>query len=88
MRHDARRADVTGEPLPPCRNVANVATPADLADVICLLEERAAIREFCGGQSRDHAEVGALADTARATGIATAALINLWPTASRGKPRP
>lgn len=83
--HGSRASRQGGALVSQCRECRNAPDPAD---VICLLEERAAIREFCGGQSRDHAEVVALADTARATGIATAALINLWPTASRGKPRP
>ena len=42
-------------------------TPDDLAREI--FEERAAIREYDGGQDRDEAECAALAEAMRATGI-------------------
>jgi hypothetical protein len=43
-----------------------------------LLEERAAIREHLGGQTRAEAEAGALSDVARSTGVVTARLSRLW----------
>jgi hypothetical protein len=43
-------------------------TPEALA--LDLYEERAAIREFCGGQDRHEAEAAALIEARRAAGIA------------------
>lgn len=54
--------------------VAGVATPSDLELIRDLLEERAAIREFDGGQTQAEAEAGALDDVSRSTGIAAADL--------------
>jgi hypothetical protein len=50
-------------------SVASVASPLDRELILDLFEERAAIREFCGGQTRAEAEAGALADVAKSTGI-------------------
>lgn len=58
--------------------VASVATPPDPELIRDLLEERAAIREYDGGQSRAEAEAGALNDVSRSTGIAAVELSRLW----------
>ena len=42
-----------------------------------LYEERAAIRQFDGGQSRTEAETGALADVAKTTGLPAYILLKL-----------
>lgn len=61
-----------------CSNVADVATrpreitPEELARDI--FEERAAIREYLGGQSRAQAEAAALEEAAKATGMDPRAL--------------
>lgn len=55
----------------PALGVANVAVVATSPDLILdLCEERAAIREYLGGQSRAEAEAAAVADVARSTGCA------------------
>ena len=58
--------------------VACVATAPDPELIRDLLEERAAIREYDGGQSRAEAEAGALCDVSRSTGIAAVELSRLW----------
>jgi membrane-bound lytic murein transglycosylase B len=63
--------------------VAEVATPPPSRLVIDLLEERAAIREYDGGQTRTEAEAAALEDVAQTTGIAPAQLSLLWKTGVR-----
>jgi hypothetical protein len=50
-------------------SVAIVASPLDRELILDLFEERAAIREFCGGQTRAEAEAGAVGDVAKSTGI-------------------
>ena len=51
-------------------------TPEELA--IDAFEERAAIREYCGGQPRAMAEAAALAEVAQAIGRTPEALRRLW----------
>jgi hypothetical protein len=59
-------------------DVASVATPPDLELILDLLEERAAIRKYDGGQTCADAEAGALGDVARSTRTDTEALHRLW----------
>ena len=59
-------------------SVAGVATPPDPELIRDLLEERAAIREYDGGQARAEAEAGALNDVSRSAGIAAVELSRLW----------
>lgn len=52
--------------------------PCDVEAIRCELEERAAIREYDGGQSRSEAEAGALADVAEVTEIEPQTLASIW----------
>jgi hypothetical protein len=54
------------------------AMPPDPESIRDLLEERAAIREYDGGQTRAEAEAGALGDIARSTGVERERLLRLW----------
>jgi len=57
--------------------------PLDAADdALEQYEERAAIREYDGGQDRAEAEAAALVEAARAVGVAPDALREAW------RPRP
>jgi len=58
--------------------VASVATPPNWELIFDLLEERAAIREYDGGQSLAEAETGALTDLARSTGVEFEVLRIKW----------
>ena len=73
---------------PPRGQVLSVVSVLSGAEknAIDLIEERSAIREFDGGQSREAAEAGALGDVARATGLSTGALILIWPHGRRAGP--
>lgn len=62
-------------------NVASVATPPDPELIRDLLEERAAIREYDGGQTRAEAEAGAMSDVSQSTCIATVELSRTWRSA-------
>jgi hypothetical protein len=58
---------------------AGLATlPDDLALVLELREERAAIREYDGGQDRDAAEAAALTEVAQAARMDPTDLARLW----------
>ncbi len=46
------------------RRYGRIVAPGDLASMFERFEERAAIREYCGGQARDTAERRALAEVA------------------------
>lgn len=63
--------------------VADVAMPCDPATLFDLLEERAAIREYDGGQSRNDAEVEALAEISNSTGTDMDTLRSIWTEARR-----
>ena len=65
-------------PAPRVAGVAIVAATPDPELIRDFLEERAAIREHLGGQTRAEAEAGALGDVARSTGVVTARLSRLW----------
>lgn len=52
--------------------------PWDVDAIFHELEERAAIREYDGGQSRSEAEAGALDDVAQATGMDRNTLRQIW----------
>ena len=69
-----RVAAVAGVATPP-----NPETPPDAADdAFDHFEERAAIREFDGGQTRAEAEAAALAEASWAVGVAPEALRQSW----------
>lgn len=68
----------------PCRNLQMSRmsqlsqAPCDVEAIIYELEERAAIREYDGGQERSEAEAKALADVAQVTGISPETLQRIW----------
>lgn len=57
--------------------------PIDRDLILDHLEERAAIREFDGGQTREEAEAGALVDIAKSTGTDTDPLLCIWTNRER-----
>lgn len=74
VRSESKMSQVSQPPedqnLASCvASVAIVASPLDRELILDLFEERAAIREFCGGQTRAEAEAGAVGDVAKSTGI-------------------
>ena len=74
----ATPATKRADPAPRVAEVASVAGPPDPDLIHDLYEERAAIREFDGGQTRPEAEVAALAEVARVAGMSPEALRRLW----------
>lgn len=63
---------------PHVANVATVAAPLDPAVIIDLLEERAAIREYDGCQTRAEAEAGAIADVSTSTATNLETVQDIW----------
>lgn len=72
------QANVLRKPPSRVAIVASVETCADTEFICDLLEERAAIREFDGGQSQAEAEAGALNDVSRSASITADELSQLW----------
>ncbi|MBT8458150.1 MAG: hypothetical protein KJN60_00590 [Boseongicola sp.] len=68
----------------PTFRVASVATPHDRELMLDLLEERAAIREYDGGQTRAEAEAEALGDAARSNSADPETLRRNWIEAVTG----
>ena len=68
----------TRGPRKPDLRAVGVSTPPDPELIRDLLEERAAMREYDGGQTRVEAEAGVLGDIARSTGVECERLLRLW----------